>query len=411
MTVEHSGDHPLPRMFSGSAHTPEVSPADAPDAREITPTRRSRVSKGVRFGLPVLVAAAFAAGTVQLSANVRYDEVEAAFIATVTDAADARAALRHSLTLTQASHEAAVQVASADLGLLGAPPLLEHLHAVIATSTDTMAALEGQESAPLPAPSQKPIWAWELFPAATALEDQAALSATIAQSLAGAEQEAVDLHAELHEAASVLAESATDAVPSFEQAHVSARNETVLELRAAAMTMPREVLDTDFASAYARLNSAAATVAASAAGELAEKAGPLFEKRLEVEAYARSIAGGVLLDFDWAPIVNGRGWNGSAGGTATWNSGTGLGGFSTITLSDSVAEYWPSEVMQALVTHEVGHSITAKCYAMFDYQDREANEAWATAWAISLGHTADGNGVSIYGYPSQELIELAATCR
>lgn len=127
------------------------------------------------------------------------------------------------------------------------------------------------------------------------------------------------------------------------------------------------------------------------------------------EALARSIAGGVLLEFEWQPMVNGCGDGGSAGGLATWNSGH--GGYSTITLSNSVAERWPDAVMKALVTHEVGHAISAKCYHLFDWEDPDANEQWATAWALSLGHTADGNGAALYGYPPQELIDTAATCR
>ena len=54
--------------------------------------------------------------------------------------------------------------------------------------------------------------------------------------------------------------------------------------------------------------------------ELAEKAGPLLATRLEIEAYARSISGGVLLDFDWAPFVAGTGGDAGIGGTATWGA-------------------------------------------------------------------------------------------
>ncbi len=161
--------------------------------------------------------------------------------------------------------------------------------------------------------------------------------------------------------------------------------------------------------AFERYAAAADNLRASAESELAEKAGPLLETRLEIEAYARSISGGVVLDFDWAPLVNGLGGVYGMSGTATWN--TARGGFSTITLSDSVAENWPSPDAMALVTHEVGHSITSKCSDLFDSADQDANEQWATAWAISLGHTALGNGVQAYGYPSQEMIDIAATCR
>jgi hypothetical protein len=55
--------------------------------------------------------------------------------------------------------------------------------------------------------------------------------------------------------------------------------------------------------------------------------------------------------------------------------------------------------------------MAAKCGTLFDSGNRASNEAWATAWAISMGHTAEGNGVQSYGYPPQELIDIAATCR
>jgi len=147
----------------------------------------------------------------------------------------------------------------------------------------------------------------------------------------------------------------------------------------------------------------------SAQSELAEKAGALLATRLEIEAFARSLAGGVVLDFDWAATVAGTGGRDGIGGTATWK--TARGGFSTITLSHSVAETWPDADSRALVAHEIGHSITAKCHEKFDSQDHAANEEWATAWAISMGFTAPGNGTWAYGAPSQEMIDVAATCR
>ncbi len=154
--------------------------------------------------------------------------------------------------------------------------------------------------------------------------------------------------------------------------------------------------------------AAATQLRASNQAELEEKAGPLLDRRVAAEAFARSLAGGILLDFDWAPIVNGYGTGGTVGGLATWT--TDHGGSANITLSDSVAEQWPSPLSQALVAHEVGHAVSVRCSDRFDAQSRAANEAWATAWAISRGFTGDGNGVSIYGPPPQELIDAAATC-
>ena len=155
--------------------------------------------------------------------------------------------------------------------------------------------------------------------------------------------------------------------------------------------------------------SAASQLRASNQAELDEKAGPLLDQRLAAEGFARSLAGDVLIDFDWAPIVNGYGSGGTVGGLAAWIPDS--GGYATITLSDSVAAFWPSALSQALVAHEVGHAVSVRCGDRFDASTRAANEAWATAWAISRGFTGDGNGVSIYGSPPQELIDAAATCR
>jgi len=132
-----------------------------------------------------------------------------------------------------------------------------------------------------------------------------------------------------------------------------------------------------------------------------------------VQDFARSLSGGVLLEFDWAPVVNGYGTGGSYGGTSYWT--TADGGQATITLTDSVAAQWPGDGVQALVVHEVGHAILARrdCNELFFESDLYPGEeeSWATAWAIGLGYTADGSGESVYGRPSDALIALSAACR
>jgi len=158
---------------------------------------------------------------------------------------------------------------------------------------------------------------------------------------------------------------------------------------------------------------AARGLEASHAAELAEKAGPLFDARMAVQQFARSLSGGVLLEFDWAPTVNGYGLNGSYGGTSYWT--TADGGQSTVTLSDSVARQWPSAGVQALVVHEVGHAVLARldCNELFFESDLYPGEeeSWATAWAIGMGYTADGSGETVYGRPSDALIALSQQCR
>jgi len=148
----------------------------------------------------------------------------------------------------------------------------------------------------------------------------------------------------------------------------------------------------------------------SQAAEEAEKAGDLYDERVAVEAFARSIAGGVPLDFDWAPVVNGYGAEpGSYGGTAYWR--TGRGGYATITLSDGVAADWGEPSPLAVVVHEVGHSIGARCSDLQAQLVGEDYEAWATAWTIGMGYTADGNGESPYSRPSDEIIAGTTQCR
>jgi hypothetical protein len=158
---------------------------------------------------------------------------------------------------------------------------------------------------------------------------------------------------------------------------------------------------------------AAHALEASHAEEIAEKAGPLFDRRMAVEQFARSIAGGVLLEFDWAAVVNGYGTGGTYGGTSYWVAAD--GGYATITLSDSVASMWPGTGVQSLVVHEIGHAVLSldRCYPLFFDSEFESGgeEPWATAWAIGMGFTADGNGESIYGRPSDGLIQLSTQCR
>lgn len=159
--------------------------------------------------------------------------------------------------------------------------------------------------------------------------------------------------------------------------------------------------------------AAGAALAASHDTELDEKRGPLFDARMAVQRFARRIAGGVMLEFDWKRLVSGYGENGSYGGTSYWVSDH--GGYATITLSNSVAELWPAAGVKALVAHEVGHAILSRpdCYRLYFESDLYPGdeESWATAWAIGRGHDADGSGESVYGRPSNALIALSKKCR
>ena len=207
-----------------------------------------------------------------------------------------------------------------------------------------------------------------------------------------------------------LVTATVDSAAGVETANYSAENAPHLAFRAAVADLPNAPEDgvAEYLLSYL---DAAHALEASHAEEIAEKSGPLLDQRLAVEEFARSIAGGVLLEFDWAVTVNGYGTGGSYGGTSYWQSAD--GGYATITLSDSVASMWPGAGVQALVAHEVGHAILSKCTDLFFGTEYEAagEEPWATAWAIGLGYTADGSGESIYGRPSDALIELSTQCR
>lgn len=177
---------------------------------------------------------------------------------------------------------------------------------------------------------------------------------------------------------------------------------------AAARAVPRV---RNQAYALASYVDAGDALVESQAAEQAELAGPLHDKRVAVDEFARSIAGGVRLDFTWKPTLtfdnNTSGLGGSTGGwTDFWFE---RGGYSTISLTDSVAAQWPDS--KALVVHEVGHAISTKCEDMAPHDTRDEVEEWAVAWAIGMGYTGPDNGSDLYGTPPASLVQTAAACR
>lgn len=262
-------------------------------------------------------------------------------------------------------------------------------------------------------PKEQPFWLWELLPVqAQVRADTAEVEAVAKDATTGATDTSGSVESLDELATEVFSSTGTFVQPVIDQ-NISAQAPTVIAFRRAAEQVPDATeLTTETAGLFASYSTAADVLRASQESELAEKQGPLLQQRLEVEEFARSLSGGVLLDFDWALLVNGYGLNGSMSGEARWWYED--GGYSTIRLSDSVAQEWPNERSKALVAHEVGHSITAKCVDILPEhlrEDRATLEAWATAWAIGLGFTSEANGVQAYGYPSQELIDLAMGCR
>lgn len=393
-----SGGHRLPSAFSSGPAIP---------ARP-----RNRRPLGVLLAVIVAVAAAGTGFAVtQLTANQGYDEAAAR----VTDAARSvtnhQSELRHRTTeLIAATDAGHVIIDTGTAGISVGADVWDALDAAVADGEGIGAEAEEVLAAERPQPDAKPAWFWELFPATARLEEDQSLLEEIEQRTTTASVQASDGLGAVRESGVAVISATGQAAGAFEKAHPSTRNAAVIALRdAAADALAVTEIDDAAATTYAALQTAAVQVISAENAELAEKAGPLRGARLEIEAFARSLAPGVLLEFDWAPVVNGAGYNGSMGGYTTWWWDT--PGRAVIELSDSVAEQWPAERSKALVAHEVGHAISVKCQDMYDSSTQDSIEKWATAWAISMGFTDDANGVWAYGYPPQNYIDAAAGCR
>ncbi|WP_060926461.1 hypothetical protein [Microbacterium hydrocarbonoxydans] len=357
-----------------------------------------------------LAAILATAGALQLMANLGYDDALSRFDDTL---ADTRLTLADVEALTdelRTTSDTATLLVESDSGVLADPGANETLRASVAAADDTAASAEELLTEPMPEAEAKPIVFWELFGAAEELDVEVeglrTLDSELSEESPGIASATDDVTAD----GLALVESAATAASAFEAVHLSAKNDDVIALRDAATTAAgTSVLDDTAVSSFIALQDAAGQVVAGEKTELAEKAGPLQGTRLEIEAFARSLAPGVLLEFDWNTIVNGAGYNGSMGGLTTWwwdEPDRAL-----IELSNSVAEQWPGDRSKALVAHEVGHAISVKCEEMYDSSTQDSIEKWATAWAISKGFTDDANGVWAYGYPPQSYIDAAAGCR
>lgn len=349
--------------------------------------------------------------TTQVSANLGYDEaqreLDAAMRTFHAQSTEVDHRYRALLEATDAGH---VILDAGDATLPVPEDAWTALTTSVADGEGIGAEVEKVVAATPPPDEEKRGWFWELFGATSGLQaDQRRVEALV-DDLKTASADAADGRDAVSESGVAVITAAGSAAATFEAAHVSARNDAVIALRTAAADIAVvTAVDETTATAYVALQSAAAEVVATEAAELAEKDGPLRNARLDVEAFARSLAPGVLLEFDWAPVVNGAGYNGSMGGYTTWWWDD--PGRAVIQLSDSVAEQWPAERSRALVAHEVGHAISVKCQDMYDSSTQDSIEKWATAWAISMGFTDDANGVWAYGYPPQNYIDAAAGCR
>ncbi|MFJ4225774.1 hypothetical protein [Microbacterium sp. NPDC089695] len=399
ITAPPHGGHALPAHIAGASA-----------ARTPAPRPRRRPRRGVVIGVAGAVLLAGAIGATQVAANLGYDEAASGFDDAYESTQTSFAALDQATTQLAETTDVANQLTAGDAGTLTDPAAKETLTAAVAAAGETQSAAHGLLAADLPDAGAKPTFFWELFGATEQLH-------THAQELDGLSDDAdaespsvADADSAIDDAGIAYLGSAATAASSFEAAHLSARNDDVIALRDAASTLSlARTLDASSVDSFLALQDAANQVVASEQAELAEKAGPLMDARLEVEAFARSLAPGVLLEFDWNPTVNGAGDNGSMGGLTTWWWDE--PDRAVIELSNSVAEQWPAERSRALVAHEVGHAISVKCEDMYDSSTQDSIEKWATAWAISMGFTDDANGVWAYGYPPQSYIDAAYGCR
>lgn len=394
----HSGGHQLPGAFSSALSSPG-------------PSRRRKTHKGLVFGLLGGAAVIAALVITQVTANLGYDNAETQYAQAAQSAVAAQAGLGEDAAGLRTATEAGGLILAG-----GNQPIAvaDDVQAAFATAVaDGGAVADGADSiiaADVPAPDTKPTWFWELFGATAELERHHDEVDELSDDVTTAGAEVTDALEAITGSGLTVMTDAAAAAPGFEAAHLSARNEAVIALRdAAADAAAMTTVDDSTATTYLTLQDAASQVVATESAEMAEKAGPLMSARLEIEAFARSLAPGVLLDFDWAPVVSGAGYNGSMGGYTTWWWDD--PGRATIELSNSVAEQWPAERSKALIAHEVGHAISVKCQGMYDASTADSIEKWATAWAISMGFTDDANGVWAYGYPPQEYIDAAAGCR
>lgn len=389
------GDHALPLRFTSA-------PAATP--------RQRRRRPGLVLGIVAAMVAATTVGVLQITANLGYDEARAGFDAGRASTASTGATLQQELDALASTLGNADLLLQTDSGVLVAPAAREALSVAAADARRAVTPAEDLLDRDLPDAEAKPGAFWELFAASGELASQTSDLDDLAADRDRALPPLTISDIAVTDAGAAVLRSAADAAPAFESAHLSAKNDAVIALRdAASRASATTLLDASAVETLVSLQDAAAQVVATEQVELAEKAGPLQAARTEIEAFARSLAPGVLLEFDWNQVVNDAGYNGSMGGLTTWWWDD--PDRAVIELSNSVAEQWPAERSKALVAHEVGHAISVKCEDMYDSSTQDGIEKWATAWAISIGFSDDANGVWAYGYPPQSYIDAAYGCR
>ena len=163
----------------------------------------------------------------------------------------------------------------------------------------------------------RPFWPWELAESEDELtRDDREARDTVA-SLRELRERFDTAVSAVDAATPALFASTRAAADRLQAENPSARSTDVVAFRAATDAVAaRQDVTPESSDALVAFVSAASQLRASNQAELDEKAGPLLDQRLAAEGFARSLAGDVLIDFDWAPIVNGYGSGGTVGGLA-----------------------------------------------------------------------------------------------
>ncbi len=375
----------------------------------VAPRRRRRRWPAVLLVVVLALGGAAGAGALVISQR-DYTQAADHLNALVDEAQDSQTAQAAAVASgTTAAHEADALAALAGAGFTDAAAGTTLSADARALDAAVAVAGTGLDVPAYAARHPQTWWPPAIRSATTQLRDRAdQLAAAVSQAQA-ATKAVTDATAKVASSRDALLASVAPVSAQVDAANDMATNDSRFAFRDAAAAV--DPTSGDQVAALTTYVQAGQALVASQAAEEAELAGPLHARKVAVVEFARSIDGGVLLDFTWAPTlsIDGQTW-GRAGSLAGWTQfWFDRGGYATISLTDSVAAEWPTS--KSLVVHEVGHAIQTKCPDLADHSTRAAVEAWATAWAIGMGYTDPGNGTQAYGEPPASLVEVSKSCR
>jgi hypothetical protein len=245
---------------------------------------------------------------------------------------------------------------------------------------------------------------------AAAVRDQTAQYDAVVVDLGRLTISIADERDELAAAGDALFASTASVEPILEAASWVAPVDPKLAVRAALDAVADAQFDSDGLATLQEYSNSVAAMAQAHEAELTTFAGPYYDNKVAALAFANSISGGVLLEFNWVPELFGFGSGYGMGAQATLEGEDGLF-YSRIDITENAAARWGDGGPEGIIAHEVGHAITKKCWDIFEASAGGDYEAFATAWAIGMGYTSSSNGTTAYGRPSDELIAATMACR